>query len=153
VARKVLIGVVNNMAKSFDIIIATHENLCEGLINACQLISGIKLKNVYALSFKKNMETSNFESELDKIITTKCKENDLLILADIIGGTPTNIAIKQMNKNKYVEIISGINLQLLLQIIINRDEGMELTDINIDDLISESRQGLMSVNKKLKDFC
>ncbi|WP_259335326.1 hypothetical protein [Bombilactobacillus bombi] len=44
-------------------------------------------------------------------------------------------------------------MQLLLQIIINRDEGMELTDINIDDLISESRQGLMSVNKKLKDFC
>ena len=81
------------------IIIVTHGNLALELKSAMEHILGIQ-KNIEIISIKPGV----------------------IILTDMFGGTPSNLAISLLKIGK-VEIISGVNLPMLIKLIGLRDSN------------------------------
>lgn len=132
----------------FRILITTHTSLCEGYLNAAALILNSKFGNVELLSFKENMPTEKFEKTLLEMIESYSAQ-PLLILTDLVGGTPTNIAIKCMGKTS-IEIISGINLPLLLEILMMQEAGEQLENIRFKEIIENAQESIIHVSELLR---
>jgi len=108
------------------ILITTHGNLGEEMIKAMEMIKG-GLKGVMHLS----MDQTKSADELKKEIATAIKKLDqgqgVLILTDLFGGTPSNIALSFLKQSK-VEVVTGVNLPMLLKLS-ELKENMSLMEV------------------------
>jgi PTS system mannose-specific IIA component len=107
------------------VLITTHGNLGSELIKAAELIRG-SLKGIIHVS----VDPAKGVEDLKKEISTSIKKLDqgrgVLILTDLFGGTPSNIALSFLKEGK-VEVITGVNLPMLLKLPDIR-EGMSLKE-------------------------
>ena len=101
------------------IIIVTHGNLALELKSAMEHILGIQ-KNIEIISIKPDDDLEIKKSALEESIKKVDEENGVIILTDMFGGTPSNLAISLLKIGK-VEIISGVNLPMLIKLIGLRD--------------------------------
>ena len=102
------------------LVLVTHGNLALEFISAMQHVVG-KQENVEAVCIgpEDNMETRRSEI-LEKV--GKVDSGDgVVVLTDMFGGTPSNLAISIMDRAK-VEIIAGVNLPMLIKIASLRKE-------------------------------
>ena len=102
----------------FKVIIATHASLCEGYLDACRLILDSEFQAVDSLPFKANMATEEYEEKLQGLVEQSSAQ-PLLILTDLLGGTPTNIAAKYSHQ-KNLQIITGINLSFVIEVLMHQ---------------------------------
>ena len=63
----------------------------------------------------------------------------VIVMTDIFGATPSNIAMRVLNPGK-VEGIAGVNLPMLIRALTYRDEGL---DIVIQKALSGGSEGVM----------
>ena len=103
------------------IIILTHGNLALELKSAMEHILGIQ-KNIEIISIKPDDDLEIKKSALEESIKKVDEENGVIILTDMFGGTPSNLAISLLKIGK-VEIISGVNLPMLIKLIGLRDSN------------------------------
>ena len=103
------------------IIIVTHGNLALELKSAMEHILGIQ-KNIEIISIKPDDDLEIKKSALEESIKKVDEENGVIILPDMVGGTPSNLAISLLKIGK-VEIISGVNLPMLIKLVGLRDSN------------------------------
>ena len=103
------------------IIIVTHGNLALELKSAMEHILGIQ-KNIEIISIKPDDDLEIKKSALEESIKKVDEENGVIILTDMFGGTPSNFAISLLKIGK-VEIISGVNLPMLIKLVGLRDSN------------------------------
>ncbi len=94
------------------LIVATHCGLAGELIKAAELIVG-KMEGVYPLEIKPDMKTQDIITGFKEAISKVDSGRGVLILTDIFGGTPTNIALSFSDMK--VNVISGVNLPMLIK--------------------------------------
>ena len=103
------------------IIIVTHGNLALELKSAMEHILGVQ-KNIEIISIKPDDDLEIKKSALEESIKKVDEENGVIILTDMFGGTPSNLAISLLKIGK-VEIISGVNLPMLIKLVGLRDSN------------------------------
>ena len=114
------------------IIIVTHGNLALELKSAMEHILGIQ-KNIEIISIKPDDDLEIKKSALEESIKKVDEENGVIILTDMFGGAPSNLAISLLKIGK-VEIISGVNLPMLIKLIGLRDSD------NLQKVATESKE-------------
>lgn len=122
------------------IIVTSHGNLCEGILNSYEMLVG-KNDSIAAISLKEN-DTGEFEREITNII--KSTKGDILVLCDIYGGTPYNIAYYlYLEQSDRIRVVSGINLPMLLE------TGLSLSNsISLDSIVNVAiNSGADSIKK------
>ena len=109
------------MTTTAGILVITHCLLGKELINAAELILG-KINNISYVSI---METAVNEDILktieEKISFFRSKGDNVLILTDMFGGTPTNLSLSFLDKD-IVEVVTGVNLPMLIAVVSVRDQ-------------------------------
>ena len=116
----------------YKILLVTHGELGKGLKNTLGMFTS-ELDHVHYVSLDES-GVENFRTALiDKMEEIYVEGEEVLVLADLFGGTPFNTATVEL-KAKYVgvEIIAGVNLPILLEAALMKD--MEVSDI-LDGLI------------------
>ena len=103
------------------IIVVTHGNLALELKSAMEHILGVQ-KNIEIISIKPDDDLEIKKSALEESIKKVNEDNGTIILTDMFGGTPSNLAISFLKIGK-VEIISGVNLPMLVKLIDLRDSN------------------------------
>ena len=96
------------------IIIVTHGNLALELKSAMEHILGVQ-RNIEIISIKPDDDLEIKKSSLEESIKRVNEDNGTIILTDMFGSTPSNIA-KEFSHMKKVNVVSGINLSMLLNI-------------------------------------
>ena len=97
----------------FNILIITHGELCEELKASLEFVMGEKiLRNIFTITIDK--ESRDFDTYSNKISNFIIDDQKTLIFTDMFGGTPSNISLTFFKKD-YVEIISGVNLPMLVK--------------------------------------
>jgi PTS system mannose-specific IIA component len=95
-------------------LIVTHGNVGGELIKAAEIIKG-PLKSLLHVS----VDTFNSVESLKKEISSSIKKIDagqgVLILTDLFGGTPSNLSLSFLKKDR-VEVVTGVNLPMLLKV-------------------------------------
>ncbi len=116
-----------------NIVIATHGELAEALLQATEMIAG-PVRGLYAVSLLPGESPEAFEQKIEELLR-KISEEDTLILTDMVGGTPHNVAARQARKTN-VACVAGVNLPMLLELVVSCDYG----EIPIADLAAYSVQ-------------
>ena len=95
-----------------QIIVASHGELARALVSTAELIAGVQT-DVRYLSLMPGDDVQAFQSHLEEIIGP---ERPALILVDMLGGTPWNVALAVTAQNPRVRVVSGANLPILLEV-------------------------------------
>jgi mannose PTS system EIIA component len=107
------------------VLITAHGNLGGELIKAVELIKG-SIKGVFHLSMDQTKGVEELKKEIANAIKKLDQGQGVLILTDLFGGTPSNIALSFLKPGK-VEVVTGVNLPMLLKLSEMR-EGTSLHD-------------------------
>jgi len=104
-------------------VIITHGDLGATLLQVAEKIIGKKLSMpVISIDWKDGVsQIGKKEQEIKAAIEKENRGKGVVIFTDIFGGTPTNLCVSLL-KSMDVEIITGLNLPLLLKFLSERDE-------------------------------
>lgn len=111
------------------ILIITHGALGAEMLRTAEGIVG-KQDHVGIITLNQEDSLSTICKRTSETLESiECPEG-VLILTDMLGGTPCNACLP-FSINKNVEIVSGINLYMLLSAFVNR------RTMNIQDLVAK----------------
>ncbi len=106
-------------------VLVTHGRLAEEFIAATEHVVG-RQSNVRAVCIGPDDDMEQRRQEILDAVDAVDDGNGVILLTDMFGGTPSNLAISIMEKAK-VEVIAGVNLPLLVKLASVR-ETENLTD-------------------------
>ena len=96
------------------LVLVTHGQLCQEFVNALEHVVGPQEK-IAALSIQSDDDMEQRRKDIIAAIADVEDEDGVIILTDMFGGTPSNLAISLMKKGK-VEVLAGVNLPLLVKL-------------------------------------
>ena len=96
------------------VVVVTHGQLARELVNAAETIVG-DLPRFTAVSIGWHEDTQDARDEIAKAIERVERGSGVLILTDMFGGTPSNLAMTFLSPDK-VEVITGVNLPMLIKL-------------------------------------
>jgi PTS system mannose-specific IIA component len=102
------------------IVVVSHGNLSRELVAAAQHVVGAQ-KRFRAISIEAEDDIEARRGEIRDTATACDDGSGVIILTDMFGGTPSNLAISVMSENK-IEVIAGVNLPMLIKLAEIRDE-------------------------------
>ncbi len=104
------------------VLVITHGNLGAELIKAGELIKG-KYDGVLPISVDSSKGVEEIKKEITSAIKKVDKGGGVLILTDLFGGTPSNIALSFLKEGK-IEVVTGVNLPMLLKLDIRKEKNL-----------------------------
>ena len=96
------------------VVVVTHGQLATELVNAAETIVG-DLPHFTAVSIGWHEDTQDAREEIAQAIARVRQEKGVLILTDMFGGTPSNLAMTFLAQDN-VEVITGVNLPMLIKL-------------------------------------
>ena len=101
------------------VVVVTHGQLAVELVNAAEMIVG-ELPQFTAVSIGWHDEVNDARKDIADAIERVRGEEGVLLLTDMFGGTPSNLAISTMDRPG-IEVIAGVNLPMLIKLASVRD--------------------------------
>ncbi len=95
-------------------VLVTHGRLAEELVAALEHVVGSQ-PNVIAVCIGPDDDMEQRRSEIMESAAKTNEGDGVVLLTDMFGGTPSNLAISVMDKAN-VEIIAGVNLPMLIKL-------------------------------------
>ena len=120
------------------ILLVTHGEIGKSLISCAAHILDSNPKSVESLSINSNNDLSIYANIIAQKIQSLDSGNGVLIMTDIYGATPCNLLNKFIKNNK-VEVITGVNLPMLIKAISDRRDNL---NILINDSIDCAKKNI-----------
>ena len=95
-------------------VIVTHGQLATELLAAAEMIVG-PVSHIAAVSIGWHDDVDTAHDEIERAIARVSAGRGVLILTDMFGGTPTNIAAMFLKENE-VEVVTGVNLPMIIKL-------------------------------------
>jgi len=102
------------------IVIVTHGNLAKEFQAALEHVVGPQ-EQIVAICIRPDDNMEERRAAIIKAISDVDKGDGCVLLTDMFGGTPSNLAISAMEESR-VEVIAGINLPMLVKLARVREE-------------------------------
>ena len=96
------------------VVVVTHGQLARELLNAAEAIVG-DVPRFTAVSIGWHEDTQDARDEIAQAIAQVQQGDGVLILTDMFGGTPANLAMTFLGEDT-VEVITGVNLPMLIKL-------------------------------------
>jgi PTS system ascorbate-specific IIA component len=106
------------------ILIIAHGTLAESLIHCASHVLGKRPMRVRQLGVTIHDDPAAILPQAQDLVTHLDDGNGVLILTDIYGATPCNLASKLLQAG-HVEGIAGVNLPMLIRALTYRDQPLE----------------------------
>ena len=95
-------------------LVVTHGHLGQELVAAAEMIVG-EISHIKAVSIGWHDDVNDARKDIEKRITEVESGNGVIILTDMFGGTPSNIALSFHDPGK-VDVVTGVNLPMIIKI-------------------------------------
>jgi PTS system mannose-specific IIA component len=95
-------------------VIVTHGQLATELLAAAEMIVG-PIAHITAVSIGWHDDVDVAREEVQRAIERVSEGRGVLILTDMFGGTPTNIASMFLSEGE-VEVVTGVNLPMIIKL-------------------------------------
>jgi PTS system mannose-specific IIA component len=138
--------------KMVGILIVSHGRLAEALISSVESLVG-KLQKIRGVSIWPKDKEEKIKDQIQKEMAEVEDGEGVVILTDILGGTPTNLSLSLL-KDEKVEVVTGVNMPMLMTLLSYRT-GRSLREIG--KLVKKSgrrsiilAKGVLGLEKKTK---
>ncbi len=126
------------------IILISHGNMAQALLETASKIGSFDISEIPAFSVSGK---GDLESLPTKILST-LGQDGTLILVDTLGGSSCNKAVQATQHLQNVKIVCGVNLNMLLAAINNRDK-MDLQSLT-KKVLEDGKKSLIDISEKLQ---
>jgi len=96
------------------LVLVTHGRLAAEFVTAMEHVVGPQ-KQVEAICIGPDDDMESRRNDIAEAIGRADDGSGVIILTDLFGGTPSNLAISLM-KSEQVEVIAGVNLPMLIRL-------------------------------------
>jgi len=124
------------------ILIISHGALGESLIRAASHVLGARPVAVRQLGVTVNDDPEVLLPIARDLVRELDEGSGVLVLADIYGATPGNIAMRLLDKGR-VEGLSGVNLPMLVRALTYRNEPLATV---VEKALSGGVEGVLHMN-------
>ncbi|HEY7544767.1 MAG TPA: PTS sugar transporter subunit IIA [Blastocatellia bacterium] len=107
-------------------VIVTHGQLANELVAAAEMIVG-EINHITAVSIGWHDDVDVAREGIERAIERVDQGSGVLILTDMFGGTPTNIAASFLGQSS-VEVVTGVNLPMVVKVA-THDKDLSLQEL------------------------
>lgn len=97
-----------------EIILMSHGLMAEEILNSAKMILGNQI-NYPVVSMTQNDGIEGTINKLNKILEETSDIRNIIILVDLMGGTPANVAMMKASMDKRIQVVTGMNLGMVLE--------------------------------------
>ena len=101
------------------IIVVTHVDYGSALLRAAEFILG-PIQDITSIQVDSSFEVEETVARLQEAVNLLDTGHGVLVLTDMFGGTPTNLSLSLLKAHPDVEVLTGVNLPMLLKVLGNR---------------------------------
>lgn len=123
------------------VVIIAHESLGDELIRCVSHVLGGRPPKFESLNIGSHDDAYNRLPAARKLIAALDDGEGVLILSDIYGATPCNLACKLIDTG-HVEVVTGVSLPMLVRAFTYRDKGLTTM---ASKAVSGGRDGVLHV--------
>ncbi|MCK4245290.1 MAG: PTS sugar transporter subunit IIA [Candidatus Omnitrophica bacterium] len=105
------------------LIVVGHSDFPSVLVSSVEEIVG-HIEKLRVVPLYPEESKNDLRVKLKKTIKNLGNTDGILVLVDMFGGTPCNVSIS-LQKTFRLKIITGLNLPMLLEAVLHREEGIE----------------------------
>lgn len=106
------------------LVLVTHGNLAKEFVSVMEHIVGDQ-KQVAVVCMMPDDDMDLKRQEIIKMVKDVDSGKGVLILTDMFGGTPSNLAIS-FTQDKKIEVLAGVNLPMLIKLAsVRRTESLQ----------------------------
>ncbi len=134
----------DNITNKIGGVIVSHGQVANELLAAAEAVVG-ELSHITAVSIGWHDDVEMAKSEIERAIANVSTGQGVLLLTDMFGGTPTNIAAMFLSENE-VEIVTGVNLPMVIKLAsVNKDLTLHELAKEVEDQGKEAicRAGML----------
>ncbi|MFN0085734.1 MAG: PTS sugar transporter subunit IIA [Blastocatellia bacterium] len=100
-------------------VVVTHGNLATELVAAAETIINDDIRHITAVSIGWHDDVDVARGEIGKAIDRVNEGAGVLVLTDMFGGTPTNLACMFLGSASVagpIEVVTGVNLPMIIKL-------------------------------------
>lgn len=131
--------------KKIGAVLVSHGQLANELLSAAETVVG-ELKHVAAVSIGWHDDVELAQAEIERSIKNVSDGSGVLLLTDMFGGTPTNIAAMFLKEGE-VEVITGVNLPMVIKLA-SQNKEMTLSEM-ARDVEAQGKQSIYRAGELL----
>ena len=124
------------------VVLVSHGTFAPGLKSVLAMLAGGEREDVISVGLEDGMSADTFAENFRNAISGIKSEDEIILLGDIIGGSPMTNALEQISKKGLEEqtvVFGGMNLAMALTATLMKDVDTELLK---DSLISEAKNAI-----------
>ena len=126
------------------VLIIAHGNLGDSLIHCASHVMGEKLTQLMHLDITLQDDPDTVMPKAQELVKQLDQGDGVLVLSDICGATPCNIASQLVSSGR-VECIAGVNLPMLVRALTYRHESLAAVT---EKALAGGRQGVMHMTQE-----
>ena len=96
------------------LVLVTHGRLAFEFVTAMEHVVGPQ-KKIVAIGIGPHDDMEDRRQQIADLVAEVDSGDGLIILTDLFGGTPSNLAISLLERGK-IEVIAGVNLPMLIRL-------------------------------------
>ncbi|WP_027938445.1 PTS sugar transporter subunit IIA [Anaeroarcus burkinensis] len=127
------------------VIVASHGGLCGELLKTSEMILGPTVQTGVA-PLAAGTSLSDYAAALRQAVDEVKQKAGVLVLVDLAGGTPCNVAAVLAAQSEEIKVVTGVNLPMLLEVL-SRREGLSLEELT-ERAVAAGLGGVCCVNAK-----
>lgn len=128
------------------LLFASHGKLAEGILHSVEMITG-KQENVWTISAYVD-EEKDLHSQISDVINKLGKEDELIVVSDIFGGSVNNEFMNLLG-DKRIHLIAGLNLPLVIELVSMRNMETDTLKL-IKTALSNSKNSIKYCNQEIE---
>ncbi len=109
------------------VLVVTHADLGQGLLNAVTLIAGNQ-PGSRAIGLFHGDSPDELESKILSALDDLDQGDGVLVFTDFYGGTPANTVMRCMSKRD-IRCLTGANMPMLVEALTNRDANLTIDEL------------------------
>ncbi len=129
------------------VVMVAHCNLALEFVAVLESIVG-KVEQCKTIAFEQGFSPDAAHKKISAAVKKVNRGDGVLILTDMFGGTPANISLSFLEENA-VEVLTGMNLPMLIRLITLREKKISLTELTAD-LQSYGKRNICIASELLK---
>ncbi|HLX52554.1 MAG TPA: PTS sugar transporter subunit IIA [Aquella sp.] len=124
------------------IIVIAHLEIANSLVSCAEHILAKRVVNLHVIPVRKTEDVEHVLNRAEEFISRQSDERQILLLTDLFGATPSNIASKLIRPGK-IEMITGLNMPMLLRAISYTEYDLQTC---VEKAIEGGKNGILHLN-------
>lgn len=125
------------MQKQLPIILASHGPFAQGALECVEMLMGMQ-EGVQVISVKIDSNIENLRKQMAESYQTLNQGQGVIILVDLMGGTPCNLAGELVVQHDDILLLCGFNIPVLLEVLNNREGSLQDVKSAVEEIFSKS---------------